>query len=131
MTAREWNSNMGMATAVRDVSRTDSRYIVQAVTSAGSRFFDDAAMRFFSSRVAATGWRVADPAGWDHTYVLVTSECGPSGVRAYTVRVFTMSDHGRRVEDRNDAAGFQGYGSRSSAHRAAERVARLIAAGAS
>ena len=120
---------METVTMVRDVFPIDSRYIVQAVTGAGSHFFDDATMRFFSSRVAATGWRVADPAGWDHTYVLVTSECGPSGVRAYTVRVFTMSDYGRRVDRRDDAAGFQGYGSRSSAHRAAERVARSIAAG--
>lgn len=113
----------------RDVFPIDSRYIVQAVTGAGSHFFDDAAMRFFSSRVAGSGWRVSDPAGWDHTYVLVTSECGPSGVRAYTVRVFTMSDHARRVDRRDDAAGFQGYSSRSAAHRAAERVAREIASG--
>lgn len=121
---------METVTAVRDVFRMDSRYIVQAVTGAGSHFFDDAAMRFFASRVAGTGWRVSDPAGWDHTYVVVTSECGPSGVRAYTVRVFTLSDYGRRVERRDDAAGFQGYASRGAAHRAAERVARSIAAGA-
>ena len=113
---------------VRDVFRTDSRYIVQAVTGAGSHFFDDSAMRFFASRVAATGWRVADPGGWDHTYVVVTSECGPSGVRAYTVRVFTLSDYGRRVDRRDDSAGFQGYASRSAAHRAAERLARDLAA---
>jgi hypothetical protein len=112
---------------VRDVFPIDSRYIVQAVDGAGSRFFDDSSMRFFSSRVASSGWKIADPAGWDHTYVLVTSECGPSGVRAYTVRVFTMSDCARRVDRVDDAAGFQGYGSRVSAHRAAARLARELA----
>lgn len=120
---------MATETATRDVFPIDSRYIVQAVTSAGSHFFDDAAMRFFSSRVAGTGWRVSDPGGWDHTYILVTSECGPSGTRAYTVRVFTMSDCARRVDRRDDSAGFQGYGSRAAAHRAAERLAREIASG--
>ena len=120
---------METTTAARDVFPIDSRYIVQAVTGAGSHFFDHAAMRFFSSRVAGSGWRVSDPAGWDHTYVLVTSECGPSGVRAYTVRVFDMADYGRRVVRRDDSAGFQGYGSRGAAHRAAERVAREIASG--
>lgn len=120
---------MGTETMKRDVFPIDSRYIVQAVTGAGSHFFDDAAMRFFSSRVAGSGWRVSDPAGWDHTYVVVTSERGPSGVRAYTVRVFTMSDYARRVDRRDDSAGFQGYGSRVAAHRAAERLAREIASG--
>lgn len=121
---------METAAGVRDVFPIDSRYIVQAVAGAGSRFFDDSSMRFFASRVAGSGWRVSDPAGWDHTYVVVTSECGPSGVRAYTVRVFSMSDYGRRVDRRDDSAGFQGYGSRAAAHRAAARVAREIAAGA-
>lgn len=120
---------METATMRRDVFPIDSRYIVQSVTGAGSHFFDDSAMRFFSSRVAATGWRVSDPAGWDHTYVVVTSERGPSGVRAYTVRVFDMSDYGRRVVRREDSAGFQGYGSRVAAHRAAGRLAREIASG--
>ena len=122
---------MDTVTTVRDVFPIDSREIVRDVNGAGSHFFDSATMRFFASRVARSGWRVSDPDGWDHTYVVVTSERDEytNGPRRYTVRVFTMSDYARSVSVREDLAGFQGYGSRVAASRAAKRVARSIAAG--
>jgi hypothetical protein len=114
----------------RDFGRIDSRYIVRAVTGGGSHFFDRPTMRFFDSRVAHTGWQIIDPAGWDHQYVVVTSERFDShSPRLYTVRLFTMTDHGRRVHHADDVRGFQGYGSARAAGRAAEEWARELAAG--
>lgn len=109
----------------------DSRYIVQSVTGAGNHFFRKDAMRFFSSRVASSGWRVRS-GGWDHVDVLVTSERNTMGdyPRGYTVRVFVFSDCGRKVERYEDSAGFQGYATSASANRAARRVAERIAGGA-
>lgn len=109
----------------------DSRYIVQSVTATGNHFFSPDAMRFFSSRVAASGWRVRS-GGWDHVDVLVTSERNTLGdyPRGYTVRVFVFSDCGRKVERYEDIAGFQGYATSASANRAARRVAQRIADGA-
>jgi hypothetical protein len=109
----------------------DSRYIVQSVTGAGSHFFGEKEMRFFSSRVASSGWRVRS-GGWDHVDVLVTSERDTYSdfPRAYTVRVFVFSDCGRKVRTYEDIAGFQGYATSASANRAARRVAQRIADGA-
>jgi len=109
----------------------DSRYIVESVTGAGNRFFSPDAMRFFSSRVASSGWRVRS-GGWDHVDVLVTSERNTMGdyPRRYTVRVFVFSDCGRNVERYDDSAEFQGYATSASANRAARRVAERIAGGA-
>ena len=120
-----------MAAAARDVGRIDSREIVRDVRGTGSHFFDVETMRFFSSRVARTGWKIADRDGWNHTYVVVTSERDEytDQPRRYTVRVFDLSDYARRVRIRHDSAGFQGYGSSAAANRAAERVAREIASG--
>jgi hypothetical protein len=116
----------------RDFHAIDSRYIEQAVTGAGSPFFAPQTKRFFSSRSAGSGWRVNNQDGWNHTYVLVTSEQNKHGdfARLYTVRVFVLADHGRRVRVFEDSAGFQGYASRDGAHRAGLRVARQIAGGA-
>ena len=109
----------------------DSRYIVQSVTGAGNHFFSPDTMRFFSSRVAASGWRVRS-GGWDHVDVLVTSERNTMGdyPRRYSVRVFVFSDCGRKVRTYEDIAGFQGYATSASANRAARRVAQRIADGA-
>ena len=109
----------------------DSRFIVQSVTGAGNSFFSPGAMRFFSSRVASSGWRVRS-GGWDHVDVLVTSERNTIGdyPRRYTVRVFVFSDCGRAVRTYEDIAGFQGYATSASANRAARRVADRIAGGA-
>jgi hypothetical protein len=122
----------GQQAPARDFHAIDGRYIEQAVTGAGSPFFAPQTKRFFSSRSAGSGWRVNNPNGWDHTYVLVTSEQNKYGdyARLYTVRVFVLADHARRVRVYEDSAGFQGYASRDGAHRAGLRVARLIAGGA-
>lgn len=109
----------------------DSRFITQSVTGAGNRFFSPGAMRFFSSRVASSGWRVRS-GGWDHVDVLVTSERNTMGdyPRGYTVRVFVFTDCGRKVRTYEDIAGFQGYATSASANRAGRRVAERIAGGA-
>lgn len=125
----------GLETDVPRVAREcwtiDSRYIVQAVAGAGSPFFSRDAMRFFGSRVAGSGWQVKNTDGWNHTYVLVTSERDTytGGPRLYTVRIFAFDDYARRVTVEQDSAGFQGYATGAAARRAAERVARAIAAG--
>jgi hypothetical protein len=50
-------------------------------TEVGHHFFDDATVNFFDSKVSAKTFG-------DY---FVTSECGPSGLRRYTVRVFDPS----------------------------------------
>lgn len=55
----------------------------------GQHFFDDRTMEFFDSRISAKTFG----------NFFVTSECGPSGLRRYTVRVFdpktgTVDTHG-------------------------------------
>jgi len=113
------------------VAGIDSRYIRQAVAGAGCPFFGPREMRFFSSRVASTGWRVRS-GGWDHVDVVVTSERNEYGdhPRLFTVRVFVFSDCGRSVRVYEDSQGFQGYATSGRANRAARRVAQRIADGA-
>jgi hypothetical protein len=112
----------------------------RAVTGAGSHFFDDGAMSFFSSRTARTGWSwsVTDENDdlVDH-FVLVTSEQfvgAPElgvedGPRRYTVRHFVVTDFGRHCERIDDHAGFQAFATGAAAHRAAERLVTELAAG--
>lgn len=121
---------MTTTTEPATVHGIDSRYIIGAVSGAGSHFFDRDTMRFFGSRVAGTGWRIDNPDGWNHTYVLVTSETDFYGRdRRYTVRVFTFADYARRVDVVEDSAGFRGYATGASARRAAVRLVRDIVAG--
>lgn len=121
---------MTMTKEPATVHGIDTRYIISAVQGAGSSFFSRDAMRFFKSRTAATGYRITNPDGWNHTYVLVTSEPDFYGAdRRYTVRVFTFADYARRVDRREDSAGFRGYATGSAARSAARRLARDIAAG--
>ena len=52
--------------------------------AAGSHWFDAASVRFFRTRFDRAG-RGRNPAG---RFVFVTSETGPSGVTAWSVRVY-------------------------------------------
>jgi hypothetical protein len=108
----------------------DSRYIVQDVKGAGSHFFDRSSMRFFSSRVAGSGWVIFEENEIDRTYVVVTSERDTyrdTNPREYTVRVFVMSDHCREVSCSSDSAGFGGYSSGRSARVAAAKLVSELA----
>jgi hypothetical protein len=108
----------------------DSRYIVQDVKGAGSPFFDRSSMRFFSSRVAGSGWVIFEENEIDRTYVVVTSERDTyrdTNPREYTVRVFVMSDHCRKVSCSSDGRGFGGYSSGRSARVAAAKLVAELA----
>lgn len=114
----------------------------RAVTAAGSHFFDDEAMRFFSSRTARTGWTWATGEGEDREehFLLVTSEQFEavasyrgreawSEPRRYTVRHFVVTDFGRHCERIDDHAGFQAFATGAAAHRAAAALVAELAAG--
>jgi hypothetical protein len=82
--------------------------IKQANAAAGYHFFDADTLRFFRSRVS------------DRLYGgkwFVTSECGPSEVRAYTVR---------RAEDNGSIQTVEPFNrlTRSAAHALAARLAK-------
>ena len=115
-----------METFTRSSRAIDSRYIVQAVTGAGSPFFSASNMRWFSSRVAGSGWAVE--MGEDCVqYIVVTSERDTyrdSNPREYTVRWFIVTDHGRALECGSDDQGFQGY---ATARQARVAAAKLVA----
>ena len=113
-----------METFTRTSRAIDSRYIIQAVQGAGSHFFSPSSMRFFSSRVAQSGW-VIELGGGDMQYVVVTSERDTyrdTNPREYTVRWFIVTDNGRSLECGSDDQGFQGYSSARSARVGAGKL---------
>jgi hypothetical protein len=115
-----------METFTKSSRAIDSRYIVQAVTGAGSHFFSPSSMRFFSSRVSGSGWAI-EMGGGDMQYVVVTSERDTyrdSNPREYTVRWFIVTDQGRALECGSDDQGFQGY---ATARQARVAAAKLVA----
>ena len=115
-----------METFTKTSGAIDSRYIVQAVTGAGSPFFSASNMRWFSSRVAGSGWAI-EMGGGDMQYVVVTSERDTyraSNPREYTVRWFMVTNNGRSVEMGDDGAGFGGY---ATARQARVAAAKLVA----
>ena len=65
----------------------------------GGYWFSPDTMRFFKSRIHDV-YQVPNAGGW----AFITSEKGPTGVRAYTVR--TMNDAGKIGDG---GGGFQGY----------------------
>jgi hypothetical protein len=75
----------------------------------GEYFFDSATMRFFKSEIS------------NKTFgnYFVTSECGPSGLRRYTVRVFDP-ETGRITTHGN----FQEYETLREAHKVALRASQ-------
>jgi hypothetical protein len=121
--------------------RVDAFHLRRVITGSGSHFFDPAAMRFFRSRTARTGWQIPcgtatadgfEPAGFGvGHWVLVTSEqfediSGARGARLFTVRHWIVTDAGRRFEEQHGE--FQEFATSAAAHRAAERLARSLAA---
>ena len=78
----------------------------------GWHWFAPSTMRFFLSRVSSSVYQ--GPGG----VYFVSSEKGPNGVRAYTVRRFDWASG-----DVDTVGAFQGHASRGSAHRAAKAAA--------
>jgi len=125
---------MEAATAERKRELVSADEIRIHVRAAGSHFFDEGAMRFFSSRLARTGWKVRDGRGGAF-FVLVTSEKFesysaevPDGPRLYSVRVWRVFDASRQHDELTGMMGkqFQEYETSAEAHRSAEQVARLL-----
>lgn len=85
--------------------------IRRAAEKAKSHWFDESTMRFFDSRVHDAVY--AGPGG----IYFVSSERGPNGIRAYTVRVVTLEPWSI-----DDVGGFQRYASYNGAHAAAKRL---------
>lgn len=84
----------------------------------GRHWFDPSTMRFFRCRLPANGYRAEHGDG----FYFVSSEQGPDGVRAYTVREMRRESESEpySIEDRG---GFQAYGSRAVADRVAFHLA--------
>jgi hypothetical protein len=87
---------------------TTIQEIKQRNRDAGQHFFDEASMRFFNSRIS----------GQTFGNYFVTSEKGPSGIRAYTVRFQDDDGHIWTLGE------FQEYDTLESALQAA-RIAYL------
>lgn len=94
--------------------RRDLEEAYRAANPAG-HWFSAATMRFFKSRIGEV-YRVAGG-----TWVFITSERGPSGARAYTVR--TMDTAG---DIRDDGAKFQGYPTLGRARTGLKRYAESL-----
>jgi len=85
-----------------------------ASKAAGSHWFEPSTMRFFKSRVLSVvyGGRF-----------FVTSEQGPNGVRAYSVR--EASEDGSSISTVGE---FQGWATAPQAKREAKRLSSLVTA---
>lgn len=95
-------------------ARIDIRDIKECATRiCGSHFFDSDTMRFFNSRVAETAY--LDGKGGAY---FTTSEKGPNGIRAYSVRHYDPERCGVETVGK-----FQGYKSMGAAQTAAKRAA--------
>ena len=81
--------------------------VQEANRKAGQHFFDPSTMDFFNSRI--------ESALIQHRF-FVTSEQGPDGIRAYTVRVVYDS---ARI---GSVGGFQGYATKREAIKAIEAI---------
>ena len=87
-------------------------YDIDTLARAGSDyFFSDGTMRFFNTRLMGEVWPVAD--GW----LFATSEKGPSGIRAYSIR--KMGEAGNV----STVGGFQQYSTRRAAIVALRKMA--------
>lgn len=98
--------------------------IQAAAKAAGSHFFDDSTMRFFSSTLGD-----CFPLR-DGSALCVTGERMHGEPRAWTVRrvVYLVDPKACvvRLAIDDDEAGFQGYGSKAKAERSAKRRAELV-----
>lgn len=79
--------------------------------AAGGHWFEPSTMRFFSSRVQSTFYGAKDGRAY-----FVTSERGPNGRRAYSVRVANLDGSISTVGE------FQGYPTGRAAHAAARKA---------
>jgi hypothetical protein len=84
---------------------------IEEIEQAVPKWFAPDAVRFFRSRVHSRTYT-----GMNGTY-FVSSEKGPSGVRLYSVRLFTPG------KDGISTVSWQGYRSAAGAHRRASREA--------
>lgn len=125
---------MTTATEARPAELVNVDEIRREVRAAGSHFFDEGAMRFFSSRLARTGWKVLDGRGGAF-FVLVTSERFesyseevPDGPRRYSVRVWRVFDWSRQHDEIAGDVGenFQQYETSEHAHRRAREIAEAL-----
>lgn len=80
----------------------------------GYHWFEPSTMRFFNSRVARYGYLSADRS----TAYFTSSEKGPDGIRAWSIRSANLNT------GQVDTVGkFQAYSSRKAADREAQRIA--------
>lgn len=92
--------------------------IKQANAARGFHFFDRDTLRFFASRISTTVYPTPNGA-----YFVTSEKSGfDDPTRTYTVR-FCSSAKPRRGEIHTVGNGFNGYASRSGAHKAAQRLA--------
>lgn len=82
----------------------------------GRHWFDADSMRFFKSRLPEYGM-----VGADRAIYFVSSEQGPTGPRAYSVRVIRGPGDIETV-----GAGFMGYATRAQALGACKRLALAV-----
>ena len=93
--------------------------IRQANALVGHHFFEAQTMRFFRSRICGRPYAAAAGGAY-----FVTSECGPSGERRYTVRHAATSGECETAQDAGHT--FQEYAHRTTAIAAAKRAARTV-----
>jgi len=100
----------------KEDSKVDMHELIRAHERAGGEFFEDGAMRFFSSRICPTTLTF----GRDEQYFFVTSERqSEETARFYTVRLWDANNP-RQVET---VGLFQTYDTRAQADRACKRAA--------
>lgn len=87
--------------------------IKECAERCSSHWFDKSSMRFFNSRVADMGY--LDGRGGA---LFTSSEKGPNGVRAYSIRRYDPKRCGIETVGK-----FQRYGSKAEAEKIAERIA--------
>lgn len=90
--------------------------IKQACRARGGHWFDPDTMRFFGSRVHTPVY----PTPWGAYFVTSEKESDGAG-RFYSVR--SACSQGEQRGSIETAGEFQGYASRTGAHRAAQRLA--------
>lgn len=93
----------------------------------GSHWFERGTMRFFRSRVSREAYL-----GADGRWYFVTSEQGPNGIRAYSVRAATyeQTPEGPTFDVDSVAPGFQAYETRAQAYGGLRRALHDAAVGA-
>lgn len=86
-------------------------YMYEVERQAKGHFFSKDAMLFFKSRLPQDAYKRGESA-----YYFITSECGPDGIRAFTIRVMGIDRDIRTVGE------FQGYATKALAKGALRRI---------